>query len=296
MAQTVRILITLFALFSSKLNWAQDTLPRFTVTTPGNNKIIISWTNNYNSVSQISIQRSYDSTKNFQTLLTVPDPRVKQNGFVDAKAPTPFMFYRLFIVLEGGSYVFSKSKRAVWDTSRTATSTQPANNQPANGNKRVLVSDKIDRADADEIKEKLKEEARAEPEKYVHVKKGDAIIAVISEKQLRRFRDSIVYRTKDTLVFSSIDTIVIKEAYKPSRYIYTDRDGNVTVALPETNTRKFAIKFYEDDNTPLFEIKLVKDSPLTLDKVNFLHSGWFRFELYEDGRLKEKHRVYIPKD
>jgi len=33
-----------------------------------------------------------------------------------------------------------------------------------------------------------------------------------------------------------------------------------------------------------------------LDKANFLHAGWFRFELYENGQLKEKHRFYIPKD
>ena len=296
MAKIVGVVVVIIGLLISKISLAQDTLPRFTATTTGNNKIIISWTNNYTTVSQISIQRSYDSTKNFQTLLTVPDPRVKQNGFVDAKAPTPFMFYRLFIVLEGGSYVFSKSKKAFWDTTKTATANQPNNTQPANGNKRVVVSDKIDREEADEIKEKLKEEAKAEPEKFVHVKKGDSIIAVISEKQLKRFRDSIVYKTKDTLLFSSVDTITIKEAYKPSRFIFTDKDGNITVALPDTRTRKYSLKFFEDDYTPLFDIKLVKDSPLTLDKVNFLHAGWFRFELFEDGRLKEKHRIYIPKD
>ena len=42
--------------------------------------------------------------------------------------------------------------------------------------------------------------------------------------------------------------------------------------------------------------KTVKESYITLDKANFLHAGWFWFELYEEGKLKEKHRFYIPKD
>ena len=37
---------------------AQDTLPRFTATTRGTGKVIISWSNPYPVVSQISIQRS----------------------------------------------------------------------------------------------------------------------------------------------------------------------------------------------------------------------------------------------
>ena len=35
-------------------------------------KILVSWRNNLVGVTQISIQRSFDSLKNFTTLLTVP--------------------------------------------------------------------------------------------------------------------------------------------------------------------------------------------------------------------------------
>ena len=104
------------------------------------NKIFISWTNTFEAISQISIQRSTDSTKNFKTILNVPDPRVRQNGFVDSKAQTPFMFYRVFIVLEGGKYLFSKSTRPFWDTAHVARQTVAVN---GNGNKRVVFSDAI---------------------------------------------------------------------------------------------------------------------------------------------------------
>ncbi|HSC36537.1 MAG TPA: hypothetical protein VLD19_01650, partial [Chitinophagaceae bacterium] len=80
---------------------AQDTLPKFTLVNKGNGRIIISWTSPYkSSVHQLSIQRSFDSTRNFKTILTLPDPTVPQNGYVDTKAPTEHMFYRLFILLD----------------------------------------------------------------------------------------------------------------------------------------------------------------------------------------------------
>src|SRR5580704_4202152 len=90
---------------------AQDTLPRFTATARGPGKILISWHNNYPVVSQISIQRSPDSLKDFTTLLTVPDPKLPENGAVDSKAIHPNFYYRLFVVLDNGKYFFTPSRR-----------------------------------------------------------------------------------------------------------------------------------------------------------------------------------------
>ncbi|HEX2682716.1 MAG TPA: hypothetical protein VHL77_02215, partial [Ferruginibacter sp.] len=96
----------------------QKPLPEFSVTTRGNGKIIIGWQNAYPVVTQISIQRSFDSLRNYKTILTVPDPTTPQNGFVDTKALTDFQFYRLFIVLDSGKYLFTKPRRAILDTSK----------------------------------------------------------------------------------------------------------------------------------------------------------------------------------
>ncbi len=290
---------------------AQDTLPKFTVTTKGNNRILVSWTNAYPSISQISIQRSYDSTKNFKTILTVPDPTNLQNGFVDTKAPTWFMFYRIFIVLDSGKYVFSPSKRPFWDTAKSAVKPVVKPTE-ANGNgaKRVIISDTLNKKEADKIRERLNEPKpvdtvkvveKIEPERFFTVKRRDTIVAVISEKNFKAFRDSIVYKTKDTMVFRSIDTIVVKpfvpkEVFKPSIYVYTVKEGNVSISLPDASVKHYAVKFFDEKNNPIFEINKVKESPLILDKANFLRSGWFRFELYEDGKLKEKNKFFIPKD
>jgi hypothetical protein len=293
---------------------AQDTLPKFSAITKGNGKIIISWTNQYKVVSQISIQRSSDSTRNFKTILTIPDPSLAQNGFVDAKAITPYQFYRLFIVLDSGKYIFTASKRAFWDTAHKEEVNEPVTepSKPEN-NKQVVISSNLPPKEAEKVKERIREAVKEpvkepvkpqpipEPEKFFTIKRRDSVIQQVPEKQFKKFRDSIVSKTKDTIAFASVDTIVIKpyvpkEVYKPSRFVYTAKDGNVAIALPDAKNKHYAVKFFDEDATPLFEIKQVKETTVLLDKVNFMHSGWFRFELYEDGKLKEKHKLFIPKD
>lgn len=295
--------VILFLLASTTVSFAQDTLPGFSALTRGNDKVIISWTNNYPVTTQISIQRSKDSTKNFKTILTVPDPKVLQNGFVDAKADTSFMFYRLFIVLDSGKYVHTKSKRPILDTARKVVSEPIAENNDSK--QRVVVAETVPAKDAAIIKETIRETAKEKPlpapEKFIIVKRNDSIINQVREKEFKKFRDSIVHRTKDTIAFASVDTILIKPyippvVYRPSKFVYTEKDGNVAITLPEAGAKKYSVKFFDEEENALFEIKEVKESSVILDKTNFLRSGWFRFELYEDGKLKEKHKFFIPKD
>lgn len=304
----VAAFFTLIILASGSLA-AQDTLPKFTVSTKGNNRVLISWTNNYPFVSQISIQRSTDSLRNFKSLLSVPDATIPQNGFVDTKASTLFMFYRLFIVLDSGKYVFTSSKRPFWDTARIASRPIPANSPP-NSSRRVIISDSMEINEANTLRDKLSEKPvplidsairKIEPEKFFTIKRRDSILFLLPEKSFKSFRDSVVYKTKDTMVFRSADTILIKpfipkEVFKASTNIYTEKDGNILISLPDASTKKYSVKFFDEKYNPLFEIIHVKESSLLLDKSNFLRSGWFRFELFEDGKLKEKNKFFVPKD
>lgn len=301
-------------MMGSLLTAAQDTLPKFTLLNKGNGRIIVSWTNPYkDAVHQLSIQRSSDSTRNFKTILTLPDPTVPQNGYVDTKAPAGNVFYRLFILLDSGKYQFSVSKRPVPDTAKAVAPPpeQPVSQRiqetPKAEPKRPLAqlppqpagNNTEDRPVKDTAKVVIK--PKEIPERIFFVKKRDTLIAQVGERSLKRFKDSIAFRTKDTLSFNTADTIVIKpfvpkEVYKPSKWVFTEKDGNIRIALPDAATHKYSLKFFEDSNAPVFEIKQIKDSSLILDKANFLHSGWFKFELYEEGVLKEKNKFFIPKD
>jgi len=301
------LLVSLVGLFAC----AQDTLPAFTLVNKGNNRIIISWTNPYKSIHQLSIQRSPDSTKNFRSILTLPDPTAPQNGYADTKAPGDRMFYRLYILLDSGKYVFSKAKRPTADTIRVKE--PPKESRPPalqlNEPPKIDSGNRINFTEEVKPREPEKKEiARSEPvkpreipERIIYIKKRDTLIGQIGERSVRRFRDSVATRTKDTLSYNTADTIVLKpfvpkEIYKPSRYVFTEKDGNVKIVLPLAGEKKYSIKFFDDLNMPVMDVKQIKDSVLTLDKSNFIHAGWFKFELYEDGLLKEKHKLFVPKD
>jgi hypothetical protein len=208
---------------------AQDTLPKFSVTGVGGNRVIIGWTNNYELVKQIGIQRSFDTLTNFKTILTVADPNAKQNGFADTKAPNDHMYYRLFVVLDKGQFYFTPSKKPFIDTTR--------------GGRNGMI---------DKIRDTM-----------------NAIIKPIVPK---------------------------KPDFVPSFYVYTNKDGYVFINLPDADKKKYHIKFYEEDDSFLFEIKTIKETGLTVDKTNFMHAGWFKFELYNDEQLVEKNKFYLSKD
>ncbi|MEO6455247.1 MAG: hypothetical protein ABIN97_14300 [Ginsengibacter sp.] len=197
--------------------FAQDTLPRLSVTSISNN-VLISWVNPYTSLTTINIQRSFDSIKNFRTIGTILNVKNTKNGYADIKPPLTKMFYRVFISFEGGTYIFSKSYRPVIDT------------------------------------------LKAMPN------------------------------------IKGLQQNVVVPWFVPSGRVYTGKDNNVIISLPDAPKKKYSLKFYEENGIPVFDIDKIPEPYLTLEKVNFLHSGIFNFELFEDGTIIEKNKIYIPKD
>ncbi|HEV3222394.1 MAG TPA: hypothetical protein VGZ90_05915 [Puia sp.] len=337
----------LFSVFILPYAKAQDTLPGFTASLKSNGKVLISWRNNYPAINQISIQRSSDSLRNFTTLITVPDPRIPENGFVDSKANSTKMYYRIFILFPNSKYMFTKSRRAVAETAeqsiealkptvkeKSKSTVQSSQSMKKDIKKQVdsvktaavkapdeeeyLILPKIDNSRIYYMMENsnLKRPSVNNPgkmkgptievEKILVVKRRDSIIMLLAGNQVRRFSDSLVKQTKDTLLFVNSDTLQIKpyieiykepkEVYKISPFVFTSKDGNVTISLADYNHKNYFVAFYETDNTLVLEVKDIKYPVLIIDKTNFGHSGWFRFELYEDGKLKEKNKLLIPRE
>jgi hypothetical protein len=207
-----------------KCSFAQDTLPKISVTELGK-KVLVSWNNPYTNVSVINIQRSGDSLKDFKTIGSVLNVGPGINGFADPKEFIPNdQYYRVFISFEGGEYVFTESHKAVKDTT-----------------KKIVV---IEKPAVKEIPKPIK----------------------------------------------------VRNVFVPSKHVYTGKDNNVIISLPDYAKNKYSIKFYEDNGSFLFELKKIPEAYLTLDKVNFGHSGLFIFEIYNNRIIIERHKFYIPKD
>jgi hypothetical protein len=216
-------LLILVAFFTvGNASFAQDTLPGFSLKNMGNNRVLVEWRNAFETVKQVSIQRSFDSLKNFKTILTVADPSLPANGYLDAKAPNDHMFYRLYILLDKGAYLFSDTKKPIIDTVLTTGALPPGS-----------------------------------------------------------FKDTLNIR---------------EEGWSPSKYVYIVPDGYVRISLPDEPGKKYSIKFFTFQDELLFELKEVKEKNFKIDKSNFYHAGWFRFELYENDVLKEKNRFYLPRE
>lgn len=103
------------------------------------------------------------------------------------------------------------------------------------------------------------------------------------------------WMAKDKEVSDQKKEVIVAPGFVPSSYVYTNKEGYVFINLPDAPQKKYHIKFFEEDGTPLFELKNIADKALTLDKANFFHGGWFNFELYHDEKLLERHKFYLSK-
>lgn len=274
MRQLTRFIFLLTGIMAGAVAMAQDTLPRFSVKNAGKNRIVVSWTNPYADIRQLSIQRSYDSVKGYKTILTMADPTTPQNGYVDNKAPNERMFYRLYIMLEGGRYLFSTARRPVVNSLSSATG--------------AISPGLLKNISADSLQRLMKNNSSL----------VDSLLKADSITRVSPFAIRLKnFQTGDSI--NAPNAVTLKErtpAYVPSLYVYTNKDGYVKVSLPEAGNKKYNIRFYEEDDTFLFELKDLKVKTFKIDKANFFHAGWFRFELIEDGKILEKHKFFLESD
>jgi hypothetical protein len=257
----------------------QAELPEFTVMDMGGGRIVVSWANKYPNMAQVAVQRSYDSLRRFSTIFSAESPGLPQNGYTDQVYGGVKVYYRIYYSLEGGAYFFTKAKRPTRDANYALSETD-------------LRRDRV----TETIKSSI-----GLPEKRFFVKLGDTLVATLVNGDYNRFRDSIISQTKDTLSLVGNDTILLKQyiapvVYRTSIYVYPDKDGYIVLNLPEALTKKYDLIVKEENDEPVLEIKQVKATYLTLDKADFYHGGWYNFELWENGKLKEKNKFYLAKD
>lgn len=136
---------------------------------------------------------------------------------------------------------------------------------------------------------------------YLFIYRNDSLVAALENWQYKKFKDSIALQTRDTLYVRDgqhvdIHPFVVKYVWKPSVYIFTNNKGYVTIRLPEIKQHRYHVVFYEEDGSELFRIKSLKETELILDKTDFMHAGWFFFELFEDDKLKEKNKFLLTKE
>jgi len=269
------IVVLIFLSFSA---FGQDSLPNITVKNRSG-KVILSWANPFSDIVLINIQRSPDSLKGFKTILAVADPKAVTNGFLDSKAPNTTQYYRLYVQQDGGKYFFTPSFKPYLDTSKPKPKTPPVAKAVKNAATPVPETPQVPIAPPEST-----EMEREEPASDKKIVKNS-----VARKKLSNTKPVGVGDVE-------ADAPEAQEFRAPSVHVYTTPQGNIVMALPPEKTNLYTLKFYKEDGTPLFTMNKVKDHQLTLDKTNFVRSGWVKFELYENNVMKEKNRFFIPKE
>jgi len=265
----------LFILANTLQAVAQKALPQITVKDI-NGKIVISWMNDYKeNTSNISIQRSWDSLKNYVTIGTVLNAMNKENGFADANAPYNRMYYRVFISFEGGKYIYSD----IATPTRGTTSTE---------SNEIKYSWQV-------IPEPLviKKDTTFAPKPITVIKPKPEIVnpVVITKPKIE------IAKQVDSIKTKKIEPEKAKEEITyPSLRIYTTKENTVTINLPDAAIKKYSVKFFNESGKEIFSLDKLQEDYLILEKVNFVHSGWFLFELFDGNTLIEKNKIFIPKD
>lgn len=251
--------------------FAQEVLPDFTVKN-SNGKISVSWQNKYPvTVKGISIQRSYDSVKNFSTVTTVTNPNDAVNGFMDLHAPYEKMYYRLFIAFDSGAYIF---------TSAYNPDVDPDFN----------LSNAL---------RKIREENRPKPEAPITTAKPVKQFPPAQKTKTGEVQQNSKPENQTVQQSKEVEVVPVpkkEEIPYPSQRIYTGKDNNVVINLADFEPGKYSVKFFDEENKPLFVLNKITEGYFIIEKVNFFHAGWFFFELYEDDTLLEKNKFYIQKD
>lgn len=235
---------------------AEDSLPHFTVK-ERNGMVIIGWLNPHPELTQLIIQRSVDSLSGFRSIVSMPDPTSVSNGYVDKKPGVANSYYRIYYVNPGGRYLFTAAQKPVRDSSLNSRST--AFSAPAT----KVVDDSSNTSGF----------RSPTPDKALKIKRETGNGIILSGK---------------------IEDNIDENVFRPSGLIFTNVEGNLIIALPDANRKKFTLRVFKEDGTPIFHMRNIKEPQLLIDRSNFLHSGWFKYDLYEDEKLREQSKFFIP--
>ena len=285
--------------------YGQETLPNITVKS-FNGKVVVSWINDYTKkISNILIQRSFDSSRNYSTIGTVLNPLNKENGYLDALPPYDRMYYRISISFEGGTYELGPAVKPFIEAPELEEIDITAIQK-----EEIIITEKK-KIDAEKIKAPLPFDKKEENEVPQII--TDSIAKIIDSaftttlqknilplKIVRINKDS----SKEIISLKSIEKrdLLLENKIKrlqwdyPSNRIYINNQNLLVIQLKETAVKQYHIKFYNEIGKLIFELKKINEDLIFIEKSNFRQSGWYHFEVSNEGELVEKNKFYIPKD
>lgn len=214
------LIVLLF--FLQKISFAQETLPKITVTQLGK-RVLVSWNNPFSNVTNINVQRSGDSLKSFTTIGSLLDVAPGINGYADTKEFIPSdQYYRLFISFAGGNYLFTESHRPGPDTlNQIPTIEKPAPLVRTNERNRFVPSSHIFTGPDNNVIISLPDFAKRKYSIKFYKEDGSLLFEIKKVAQNYLILDKANFMRAGLFIFELYDNDIIIERHK----IYIPKDG-----------------------------------------------------------------------
>jgi len=309
-------LLSLVFFISTQVSYSQEHLPNISVT-EYNGKVIVSWQNLYKkTITNILIQRSYDSIKNFSTIGTVLNPLNKENGYLDGKPPYNRMYYRVLISFDGGSYEIGKSSKPEiqYDDLEEFNVTALPKTDSTNIIQEIRSKDStkliVDSSNTDMISLIKKEGLKINDTSKTEIKKiefeidsAENISLQTNSSLIKIIRSSLNYSNKSytlkkiTPINVKLENKIVKTQWDyPSNRVFINNQNLITIQLKKTAIRKYSLNIFDEFDKLVLSIKKINEDFFYIDKSNFRKSGWYHFEILNDGELIERNKFQVLKE
>jgi hypothetical protein len=212
----------------------------------------------------------------------MPDPTIPENGTVINRPGAGQLYYRLYLLYPRGRFLFTPIKLAAsvpQPSLQSVSLNKPSTETPIPSpvqKPTLYVPGSSANVAVPPIEHLIKPDsvARIRPNinPIPNLKPGSGIV---------------INRQKD------LPTEPI--LFTPSLTVFTHRDGYVFIQLPATlNSSNVQIRFFTEEGQAIFELTNPPLRSFRIDKTNFYRSGWYRFEIWQKGKMIESNRFYLP--
>ena len=258
--KTKRFLFILLFGITSIIVKAQPQLPEIAaVSQQGVN--YISWTNPYDGLKAIAVQRSANGQNNFRTIGYIKDLKKGVEQFIDTKPENGVCFYRLLIVFNSEVNWFS-------DVTKLDVEANPDEDMT----EVFLAKEPVSNMSSIKV-------TYEDPEV-----ENNVAIPLPNNNQIPSMRKVMKFN------INTIEEIEPTE-YKRSEYVYYNTtSGFIQIQIPyeEEDSIAYTIDFFDNRNYRIIRVPNIHQPNIMLDKRNFQRKGLYRFELKKNEEMIEE--------
>lgn len=221
----------------------------------------ISWTNPYDGLRAIAVQRSSNGHNNFRSIGYVKDLKKGVQQFIDTKPETNICYYRLLIVFGSELNWFSD-----------VTKLEVEENPDEDMTEVLLAKENVNNLSAIKVT-------------YDAPEVENTVTSPLpNNAQFPRIRNVMKFNLNEIAEIEPSE-------YTPSEHVYFNTvTGFIQIELPEEDSIEevYTIDFFDNKNYRVLRIPNIHEHNLMLDKRNFQRKGLYRFELKRNEELMEE--------